>query len=307
MISERVTDQGLTFLDVETPFCAASLCLQGAHLVSWKPAGQQECLFLSPKAVFSRGKAIRGGIPVCWPWFGVAENGPAHGIARTSEWRLHHQETDMRGNLLLSLALYPDDAGQPAAILRLTLGSSLAMKLETTVRRLPCKLTEAFHNYFAVGNLTKCRVLGLENVPFREYAAQPIKHGERPLAPLGCLDRVYDCPDHTGKNYSGRSGHEPFHHGGAGACLFRHRLEPWPAGCGGHAGPGSGFLGTIFFAWKRGMPHPGPFILLQGSPIPCARKFQWRPWLDQTISGNCVRKACRIIPPWEFFPDNTLF
>ena len=43
----------------------------------------------------------------------------------TSEWRLHHQETDMRGNLLLSLALYPDDAGQPAAILRLTLGSSL--------------------------------------------------------------------------------------------------------------------------------------------------------------------------------------
>lgn len=199
MISERVTDQGLTFLDVETPFCAASLCLQGAHLVSWKPAGQQECLFLSPKAVFSRGKAIRGGIPVCGPWFGVAENGPAHGIARTSEWRLHHQETDMRGNLLLSLALYPDDAGQPAAILRLTLGSSLAMKLETTVRRLPCKLTEAFHNYFAVGNLTKCRVLGLENVPFREYAAQPIKHGERPLAPLGCLDRVYDCPDHTGK------------------------------------------------------------------------------------------------------------
>ena len=199
MISERVTDQGLTFLDVETPFCTASLCMQGAHLVSWKPAGQQECLFLSPKAVFSRGKAIRGGIPVCWPWFGAAENGPAHGIARTSEWRLHHQETDMRGNLLLSLALYPDDAGQPAAILRLTLGSSLAMKLETTVRRLPCKLTEAFHNYFAVGNLTKCRVLGLENISFREYAAQPMKHGERPLAPLGCLDRVYDCPDHTGK------------------------------------------------------------------------------------------------------------
>lgn len=86
----------------------------------------------------------------------------------------------MRGNLLLSLALYPDDAGQPAAILRLTLGSSLAMKLETTVRRLPCKLTEAFHNYFAVGNLTKCRVLGLENISFREYAAQPMKHGELP-------------------------------------------------------------------------------------------------------------------------------
>lgn len=194
MITERVTDEGLPFLDVETPLCTASLCLQGAHLTSWKPAGQEECLFLSPRAVLTPGKAIRGGIPVCWPWFGTRENAPSHGIARTAEWHIHHREMDMRGNLLLSLALYPEDAGQPAAVLRLTLGTTLTMKLETTVRRHPCKLTEAFHNYFAVGNLTKCRVLGLENASFQEYAAQPMRHGERPLAPLGCLDRVYDCP-----------------------------------------------------------------------------------------------------------------
>lgn len=199
MITERVTDQGLSFLDVETPLCTASLCLQGAHLTSWKPEGQEECLFLSPRAVFSPGKAIRGGIPVCWPWFGARENAPAHGIARTSAWRLHHQETDSRGNQLLSLALYPENAELPAAILRLTLGRTLSMKLETTVRRHPCSLTEAFHNYFAVGNLTKCRVLGLNGVPFREFAPHPKKHGEHPLAPLGCLDRIYDCPSPQGK------------------------------------------------------------------------------------------------------------
>ena len=79
------------------------------------------------------------------------------------------------------------------------LGRTLAMKLETTARMQPCKLTEAFHNYFAVGNLTKCRVHGLDDVPFREEAPQPMKHGERPLAPLGCLDRVYDCPACSGK------------------------------------------------------------------------------------------------------------
>lgn len=73
------------------------------------------------------------------------------------------------------------------------------MKLETTARTQPCKLTEVFHNYFAVGNLTKCRVHGLEDIPFREEAAQPMKHGERPLAPLGCLDRVYDFPSCSGK------------------------------------------------------------------------------------------------------------
>lgn len=80
---------------------------------------------------------------------------------------------DKCGNVLLSLAFYPEDESYPAAILRLTLGRTLAMRLETTARTQPCKLTEAFHNYFAVGNLTKCRVHGLEDIPFREEAAQP--------------------------------------------------------------------------------------------------------------------------------------
>ena len=106
---------------------------------------------------------------------------------------------DKCGNVLLSLAFYPEDESYPAAILRLILGRTLAMKLETTARTQPCKLTEAFHNYFAVGNLTKCRVHGLEDIPFREEAAHPMKHGERPLAPLGCLDRVYNFPSCSGK------------------------------------------------------------------------------------------------------------
>lgn len=199
MINERATDRGITFLDVETPLCTASLCLQGAHLTSWKPEGHEECLFLSPNAVFAPGKAIRGGIPVCWPWFGPKKNAPSHGVARISDWRIHHQETDKHGNVLLSLSFYPENEAYPAAILRLTLGRTLVMKLETTARIQPCRLTEAFHNYFSIGNLTKCRVHGLENVPFREEASHPMKHGERPLAPLGYLDRVYDCPDHTGK------------------------------------------------------------------------------------------------------------
>ena len=157
--------------------------------------GQEECLFLSPNAAF----VARQSHPRRHPRLlalvrSAGRREPSHGVARTSEWRLHHQETDKRGNALLSLAFYPEDESYPAAILRLALGRTLAMKLETTARMQPCKLTEAFHNYFAVGNLTKCRVHGLDDVPFREEAAQPMKHGERPLAPLGCLDRVYDCP-----------------------------------------------------------------------------------------------------------------
>ena len=147
---------------------------------------------------------------------------------------------DKRGNVLLSLAFCPEDESYPAAILRLTLGRTLTMKLETTARTQPCKLTEAFHNYFAVGNLTKCRVHGLEDIPFREEAAQPMKHGERPLAPLGCLDRVYNFL--FGKNNAGRPHAEPRHHGGAESCLFRHRLESWTTGRQKHGGPGCGVL-----------------------------------------------------------------
>lgn len=245
MITRRATDQGVAFLDVETPLCTATLCLQGAHLTSWKPEGQEECLFLSPNAVFAPGKAIRGGIPVCWPWFGPRKGEPSHGVARTSEWRLHHQETDKRGNALLSLAFYPEDESYPAAILRLALGRTLAMKLETTARMQPCKLTEAFHNYFAVGNLTKCRVHGLDDVPFREEAPQPMKHGERPLAPLGCLGPRLRLPGLFRENRAGRLRAEPHHHRGAGPRLFRHHLEPGTAGSRKHGGSGRGILEQI--------------------------------------------------------------
>ena len=263
MTVRRTTNQGLSFLDVTTPLCTASLCLQGAHLTSWKPAGHEECLFLSPNAAFVPGKAIRGGIPVCWPWFGPREGAPSHGIARTSEWRLHHQEMDKQGNALLSLAFYPEDESYPAAILRLTLGRTLTMKLETTARTQPCKLTEAFHNYFAVGNLTKCRVHGLEDIPFREEAAQPMKHGERPLAPLGCLDRVYDFPSCSGKTML-----EDFMLNRAITVERDHASSVIVWNPGQQGADNMADLGA-----KRGMQRPVSFPLLPDKPIPFIRKF----------------------------------
>ena len=163
MITRRATDQGVTFLDVETPLCTATLCLQGAHLTSWKPEGQEECLFLSPNAVFAPGKAIRGGIPVCWPWFGPRKGEPSHGVARTSEWRLHHQETDKRGNALLSLAFYPEDESYPAAILRLALGRTLATLICLGI--MVCSLAAVAAVYYAVqATANDGNLLDLDNI-----------------------------------------------------------------------------------------------------------------------------------------------
>ena len=93
-----------------------------------------------------------------------------------------------------------------------------------------------------------------------------------------------------GKNYSGRSGHEPFHHGGAGACLFRHRLEPWPAGCGGHAGPGSGFLEQISLRGNGECLTPYPSSCSRAVPYHVPENFSGAPGLTkqfpETASGR---------------------
>lgn len=81
VLSRRKLDE-LDLIVVDHPQVKASFALQGAHLLSWKPAGEEEVLWLSNNTPFKNGVAIRGGIPVCWPWFGpAAQQGlPAHGF-----------------------------------------------------------------------------------------------------------------------------------------------------------------------------------------------------------------------------------
>src|SRR5215471_21118914 len=82
---------GLRHAVLSTPASEAELYLQGAHLTQWTPRGHLPVLFISPKSTFAAGKAIRGGVPIIFPWFGARSDGqpgPAHGFARTSEWTL---------------------------------------------------------------------------------------------------------------------------------------------------------------------------------------------------------------------------
>ena len=89
-------EHGLIRAAITTPACTAELYLQGAHLTQWQPTGQKPALFLSDRSAFIPGKAIRGGVPLIFPWFGgrtaTAENqrtdGPSHGFARTADWTL---------------------------------------------------------------------------------------------------------------------------------------------------------------------------------------------------------------------------
>jgi len=110
VISRRQLDE-LELIVVDHPQVKASFALQGAHLLSFKPAGEEEVLWLSGNTPFKNGVALRGGVPVCWPWFGPAQQQglPAHGIARILPWTLTAHNEDENG-VVLTFELQSSDA-----------------------------------------------------------------------------------------------------------------------------------------------------------------------------------------------------
>ena len=164
LLKSEVNEHGLTRISFNTEVGSAELYLQGAHLTKWDPNGLGSVLFLSKDSAFVPGKAIRGGVPVIFPWFGARSatpdsdrtDGPAHGFARTSEWRLTKLMID-RSDLTLELALDPNDLSKSLGyddfrlLYKLIIGQKLAMEL--TVENhgsKPLHFEEALHSYFYV-------------------------------------------------------------------------------------------------------------------------------------------------------------
>ena len=200
-------------LVVETPSGTARLHTYGAHLVSWVPTGGADVLWVSPRSAYTPGAAIRGGVPLCFPWFGPHPSGagPAHGFARTSVWRLV-EATDLPdddahsgGGVAVTLALTEQDV-DPAltsvwphpfeARVRLVVGRELSLSLAVTnTGGTPFAVSEALHTYLAVGDVREVAITGLEEQPFTDRLGP----GDQPPAgrALGInaeTDRVYPQP-----------------------------------------------------------------------------------------------------------------
>lgn len=186
--------EAFPILHVQTPLCEAEISLYGGHVLRWQPTGQQPVIFMSPKAVFCQGKALRGGVPLCWPWFGKhpsAPGKPSHGVARISTWQLARQDKLEDGTVRITLALPPTEAELPSAALVIELGQSLRMNLLTLDVPQAMPYSAAMHTYFAVSDYEKVAITGLEEAPFTEYADDATPHCEDPLIPAGHIDRIY--------------------------------------------------------------------------------------------------------------------
>jgi glucose-6-phosphate 1-epimerase len=163
---------GLVRALISSQAAEAEIYLQGAHVARWKPRGQRPVLFLSSKSLFTPGKAIRGGVPVIFPWFGPraeGQPGPAHGFARTTEWALEETKLRNGGDVEITLVLAPNDSarafGYAEFALRfcVTVGANLQMELEVQNKgKEPFLYEEALHTYFAVGDVRQTSVSGLE-------------------------------------------------------------------------------------------------------------------------------------------------
>lgn len=180
---------GLAGWAIETPHCEALVSAQGAQLLEFRPSGGQPLLWRSPAAVLAPGKAIRGGIPLCFPWFGPSLGNPAlpsHGFARTRTWTLEAADAH-RDTISLLLALESDTASRDLwpydfrAELQLTLGRHPA--LEFRVRNTggtPFRFTFAFHSYFPLSDSRRAHVTGLEGATRIDQLDPQRRRGRQP-------------------------------------------------------------------------------------------------------------------------------
>jgi glucose-6-phosphate 1-epimerase len=178
---------------------SAIATLQGAHLVSWTPAGGEERLFLSERSPFARGKAIRGGIPVCFPQF--AERGPLpkHGFARTSAWTftgVREAEEGARATFAFesspqSLALWPHAFRLQ---LEATIGGArldVALQVANTGSE-SFVFAAALHTYLRIADNAAVRLAGLRGTRYLDLGATEAHVENREVVTAGHLiDRIY--------------------------------------------------------------------------------------------------------------------
>ena len=190
---------GLVVAEIDNAHARAGVFLQGAQLTRWTPHRQVPVIWLSPAAKFAEGKAIRGGIPVCWPWFGAHDTEPelpAHGYARTSVWEVVKAATGEDGATCLVLrllakrpSLWPHET--PLEI-RLVVGQTLAIELVTrNLGTEPVLVRQALHTYFQVADVRQVEIHGLDGYPYLDKLDGVRKQQAGAVVFSGELDRVY--------------------------------------------------------------------------------------------------------------------
>ena len=167
----------LPLVKIRTPWSVGEIYINGAHVTGFQKNGEPPLIFMSAKSYFAPSKPIRGGVPICFPWFGNRDGEPSHGFARSTAWQLVKTSAAPDGTVTVHFAL-PQIPGREAwKNLRtefiVTVGETLTMELiaandgcdETLV------IENCLHTYFQVGDISAVSLIGLRDAPFDDFAA----------------------------------------------------------------------------------------------------------------------------------------
>ena len=170
-------EHGFTYIEINNAKAHATISTYSGQVLSYRPKSQKDdLLFVSEKAYYEDGKAIKGGIPVCWPWFGADPDDlgrPAHGFVRNRQWEVTGSESLANGSTKVVLAMVDSDQTReiwphPFKLsIEITVGDSLKVALVThNSGDESITISQALHTYFFVGDISKVQVLGLDGIDY---------------------------------------------------------------------------------------------------------------------------------------------
>jgi glucose-6-phosphate 1-epimerase len=169
-------EEDLVFITVSNKYADADICLYGAHVTSFKPRNSMEILWMSPDSSFEEGTPIRGGIPVCFPWFGPHKTDPEkpqHGFARLMYWDLLETATLPSGETMVRLQLCSSEETKTyweydfCAEMKIIIGTTLNVTLKVTnTSEVPFEYTCALHSYFSLSAIENLSIEGLEGTSY---------------------------------------------------------------------------------------------------------------------------------------------
>ncbi|BCU07369.1 D-hexose-6-phosphate mutarotase [Allochromatium tepidum] len=173
---------GLTLIEVDNGLARATLTAHGAQVLSYRPAeARDDLLFVSERAYFAPDQEIKGGVPICWPWFGRDPDDPEriiHGFARLRDWSVPACEMRPDGAIWVRFGLADDESTRALRPhyfnlwVEVTVGATLSVSLTTrNAGDEPFTITQGLHAYFKIGDPAQTHVLGLDGCRYLDKAA----------------------------------------------------------------------------------------------------------------------------------------
>jgi glucose-6-phosphate 1-epimerase len=196
-------EHGFTYIEINNAKAHATISTYSGQVLSYRPKTQQhDLLFVSDKAYYENGKAIKGGIPVCWPWFGADPDNlgrPAHGFVRNRQWEVTGSKSLADGSTKVIMGLIDSDETRdiwphPFRLsIEITVGDSLKVALLTqNTGAESITISQALHTYFYVGDIGQVQVLGLDGAEYLDKVddfAHKTQSG--PVTVQSEVDRIY--------------------------------------------------------------------------------------------------------------------